>query len=325
MDKKTLALTLVAAVVVTGIGVSINQSQQGTADLNNPLVLPELTDNAGALNAIKIESAGNVLVVDSQKQQDQWVINNLGGYTANTEQLSALIKALKDARKVEAKTTKPTLFHHLGLRDISDPESKAVLVSLSGADKQYQLLVGDDAKSGTGQYVRLAGDNQTWLIDKAIAKPDKAEDWVNSKLFDFVQDDIQSIKLSGQHEYILTKADKERENFELDVIPDTHKLKYDSVLDGIPRSISDLSFEQLMPAADWTTSLAGNSQTLAVTLFDDKQVTLILAKVDDKHYAHLKGDNPLWAQWVYQISEYNYNQLVKDKVEFFDADDADGG
>ncbi|MFT4928315.1 MAG: hypothetical protein ACI8WB_004434 [Phenylobacterium sp.] len=333
MDKKTLSLTLLAGVVVGGIGIAISQSQQGTVDLDNPLVLPELAAKASELNHIRIESAGNQLVVDSEKQQDKWVINNLGGYHADTVQLAKLINALKDAHKVEAKTSKPTLFHHLGVRDLTDAQSKAVLISLStGGDKEYQLLVGDDAKNGKGQYVRLVGDNQTWLIDKTITKPEKAVDWVDSKLFDFTLEDIRSVKLSGQHEYIVSKADKDKDNFELDAIADTHQLKYDSVLDALPRGIASMSFEQLMPAADWKTSLAGNSQTLVVTLFAgesadeaegeskgvDKQITLILAKADDKHYAHLKGDNPLWANWVYEISENTYSQLVKDKEAFLD-------
>ena len=319
MDKKAFTLTLAAALVVTAIGVSINQSQQGSADLDNPLLLAGLADGAASLAQIKIEASGNKLIVDSKKQQDKWVIDNLGAYTADTAQLASLINALKDAHKVEAKTAKPALFHHLGLRDISDPQSQAVLVSLSGGGKTYQLLVGNNAKSGKGQYVRLMGDNQTWLIDQQITKPEKAEDWINTKLFDFTLADVQSVSLSGKHSYVLTKADKTAQAFELGSIPQTHKLKYDSILDALPRSIATLSFEQLMPVADWQTSIAADSQTLDVQLFDETQVKLILASVADKYYAHIKGDNALWNNWVYEISEYSYNQLVKDKVAFFDV------
>jgi hypothetical protein len=318
MDRKTLLLTLLAAVVVSGVGVCLNLSQQGSADLNNPLVLPELADKAGELTHIRIEAAGNRLIVDSKKQQDKWVIDNLGGYDADIGQLSRLINALKDAHKVEQKTAKPALFHHLGLRDISDPQSQALLISLSGEDGEHQLLIGSNAKNGDGQYVRVVGENQTWLIDQTIEKPQKAVDWVKTTLFDFTLEDIQSVALTGQQIYNLSKADKEQPYFTLDSIPATHKLKYESILDAIPRNISTLDFEQITPIADWSASISENSQTLAVKLFDEREVKLTLVKVDDKHYGHIKGDNPLWSQWVYQISEYAYEQLVKDKVEFLD-------
>ncbi|MCJ8272627.1 MAG: DUF4340 domain-containing protein [Psychrosphaera sp.] len=181
MDKKTLLITLCAASVVTAIGVNITASQQGKVDMDSPLVLPELLANAGSLEHIKIESGGNTLLVESHKEGDKWVIDNLGNYDADTAKLSGLIKALKNARKVEGKTAKPANFHHLGLRDISEEHSKAVLVSVSGAGKDYKLLVGNSAKAGSGQYVRLNGENQTWLINLAIEKPEKAEDWVNTK------------------------------------------------------------------------------------------------------------------------------------------------
>lgn len=319
MDSKTLLMTLGAAAVVTAIGVGISTSEQAPATLDSPLVLPELVANAGVVDHIKIESAGNTLLVESHKEGDKWVIDNLGNYDADTTKLSDLIKALKDARKVEQKTAKPANFYHLGLRDISDENSKAVLVSVSGGGKDYKLLVGNAAKAGTGQYVRLFDQNQTWLINKEISKPDKAEDWVNTKLFDFELEDIQSVNLSGKHQYALSKADKEKTNFSIDSVPETHKLKYDSIVDSIPRNISNLKFEQLTPVTDFKASEGGESQTMAVKLFEGEgEIGLTVSKAEDKYYAQLAGSNPLWQQWVYQISEYSYNQLVKDKMDYFD-------
>jgi hypothetical protein len=317
MDKKTLLLTLGAAAVVTVVGIGISNSQKAQVDLDSPLVLPDLVKTATSLNKIKIESAGNKLLISSHKEADKWVIDNLGNYDADTEKLSTLITALKNARKVEGKTAKPDKFHHLGLRDISDAESKAVLITVAGEGKEFKLLVGNSAKAGTGQYVRLAGESQTWLINKAISKPEKAEDWVNTKLFDFELDDIQSVALTGKHEYALTKADKEAKNFSFDKVPETYKLKYDSVVDSIARSIVNLKFEALVPMSEHTAT--PDSQKLAVKLFEqDTQITLRVSKAGEKYYAKLTGANPLWQDWAYEISEYNFNQLVKDKADFLD-------
>ncbi len=319
MDNKALMLTLGAAVVVGGLGVSLYNAQQGTQELATGLLLPQLSDNATAVDRIKITSGGNTLVVESHKAGDKWVIDSLDGYSANVEPLSELINRLKDAKKIEAKTAKPEQFHHLGLRDISDEQSKAVMVTVSAGDKSYQVLLGDNAKQGSGQYVRLGGDNQSWLIDKAIDKPDKAEDWVETKLFDFEQKDIQMLKYSGQFSYELSKKDAEQENYSLTPIDAGYKLKYDSITSAAARSIASLKFEALTPQAqlnDFTPA-----QSIDVSFFDDKgQLTLQLAKVGDNHYLQLKGDNPLWQKWAYQIGEYQYNQLVKDPKDYLEED-----
>ena len=320
MNKNTLIMTLAAAGIVTAIGVGIKQSDQGQTDMGSDHLLPELAEKAQQVERIKIESAGNTLVVESHKTEAGWVIDNLGNYVADVDDLSGLLNALKDARKVEAKTAKPVNFHHLGLRSIDDAESKASLITLTAGGQSYKVLVGDPAKAGSGQYVRMADDNQTWLIDKGITKPEKAEDWVNDKLFDFAQKDIQSVTLSGKYNYALTKADAEASNFTLDSVPEDYKLKYDSIVDAVPRNVSNLRFEALTPAAQWVEPAEGEGQTLTVELFEsDKSITLATSKVEDKYYLKLSGDNPLWNDWIYQISEYNFNQLVKDKMDYLDA------
>lgn len=315
MNNKTLLVTLGAAVVIGGIGIGLYDSKKSSGDLQSPLILPELASVAANIEHIKLASAGNKLVVESHKDGGQWLIDNLGNYNADIGPLSTLINNLKDARKIEAKTAKPELFHHLGLRDISDGQSKAMLVSISGGGKEYKLLIGDSAKSGSGQYVRVAGENQTYLVDKSFNKPDKAEDWVKTKLFDFELTDIASVSLEGVQQYSLTKADKEQASFALSPIPQTHELKYESITDALPRSVANLGFEALVPMAQKAD--VASEQTIVVKLFDNPQtIELGLSKVEDKHYVTVKGDNPLWSQWAYELTDYNYNQLIKAKNDY---------
>lgn len=343
MNKKTLALTLGAAVVVSGVGVMMSNSNQPSAEFETAKVLPALAEQAGQLTRIKVEVAGNTLVVESHLADGKWLIDNLGNYTADTQKLSELINSLKDAKKVESKTAKPKLFHHLGVRDITNPESNATQVTLEVAGKSYQVLVGDSAKNGAGQYVRLAGDNQTWLIDQAIDKPENAQDWVDNKLFDFAIEAVKSVNLSGKFSYGLSKADKEQTNFALDNMPDTHQLKYDSIADGVPQALASLTFDDLVKLTDLPAF--SDTQTLSVTLFDNNStIDVVIGKhqtavagdekgedagelaneseaapeVESKYYAKLTGNNPLWQQWAYEISEYNYNQLAKDKTDLLD-------
>ncbi|MCJ8272628.1 MAG: hypothetical protein MJK04_24920 [Psychrosphaera sp.] len=128
------------------------------------------------------------------------------------------------------------------------------------------------------------------------------------------------MSLSGKYQYALSKADKEKANFTLDSVPATHKLKYDSIVDAVPRNLSSLKFEQLTAVADFKADEATDNQTITVKLFDgDSEIGVTVSKIEDQHYAQLTGSNPLWQQWVYQISEYSYNQLAKDKMDYFDV------
>lgn len=323
MDKKTLGFTLVAAVVVTAVGVTINQSNQGTVDLDSPLILPGLGADAATLNRVSIESAGNNLVVEGVMKDGKWVIGNLGDYSANTEKLSAVIEALKSARKVEAKTSKPEAFHHLGLRDLSDPQSIAALVTLTGSSGKHQILVGDKGKSGNGQYVRLVDDNQTWLIDKQIEKPGKAEDWIVRSMFDFGFDDIQSLKISGRYDYSLLKETQESKNFVVSPMPDNHEMKYASVADTPVRILGNMTFNALLPLDQWQDSWNASASKVTISLFDNKQTTMTLVRAgEEEHYVRVEGDNPLWQDWAYQISPHAHAQLVKDQMEFLDVKEA---
>jgi hypothetical protein len=78
-----------------------------------------------------------------------------------------------------------------------------------------------------------------------------------------------------------------------------------------------LRFDALKAAGE--VQMAEDAQHVSVKLFDkDAEIKLTLSKSDDKHYAKLTGENPLWNDWVYEISEYNFNQLVKDKMDYLD-------
>ena len=101
-----------------------------------------------------------------ERRAGAWVLPAKAGYPADRLRLSALLEALAEARKVEAKSANPKNHALLGLAERG--EGQALRLSLlRQSGEPLVLLVGKDAQHG-GSFVRRLGDPQAWLIDKRL-------------------------------------------------------------------------------------------------------------------------------------------------------------
>ena len=163
-------VTLAALAVVFFIAPADRPSSDVATDA---LLLPGLADQVNSVNRIEIVSAGNNTVATLQKGEQQWGVDQMGGYRADWSKIKALLAALAQARVVETKTDKPEYYSRLGVEDITAEDAGGVLVNFGSDAEMTGVLIGKQAQGRQGQYVRLhdaprsgcfAGDfqNRSW-------------------------------------------------------------------------------------------------------------------------------------------------------------------
>ena len=255
MQQKHILTLAGVGVLSLGLGLYLTQEQKGDSEFVQAPLLPRLAQHANGLSSIKVETAGNTLVVEALKKDGQWSVTNLDGYQADTQALGNLIQSLKDAELVEPKTQKAAFYERLGLRDISDEKTQATAVTLSGDGYSQRLLLGNLTRSGSGQYARLAEQAQSWLLNTRIDVPLSASEWIDNTPLTLGYDEIKQVQVQGEQAFRLHR-DEKAANFVLDQIPEGKKLQYESAANALARNLSQLSVEGVRGGSVLTKLLA---------------------------------------------------------------------
>ncbi|WP_211215089.1 DUF4340 domain-containing protein [Algicola sagamiensis] len=326
MKQKTVLGLIVVGAILGGTGLLLTKEKSGIEKLAHQQLYPTLNQASTDLTKLKITGANQALVVEAVKEGENWLITNLDNYPADKETLRKFVSTIKAAKKVEPKTAKKQYFEKLGLRDIQNPQSQGMQVDLyQGSEASPPILLGLNAKNGSGQYVRFAKEHQTWLIDKVIQRPEKPEDWIDNTPFHFALKDVKWVKSDS---FAITKL-SDKDKFVLDGMATGMKLKYDSVLDALPRNVADLNFDKIVKKEDKIWDNATSVNQLELGLFDGTRFQIKLFQTEDEkqlaQFALLtegsgdyKSQSQLWQKWGYELSNFNFSQLNKKKEDFIE-------
>ncbi|MBM7059864.1 DUF4340 domain-containing protein [Pseudomonas sp. UL073] len=250
MGRKSLVvLALIAALLAAGyFWLQRTPEAPPAASARAPL-LPSLQGRVAEVSAIEVDSPTQP-AVKLERQGANWVVPAKAGYPAAPSAVGALLRALVEARQVEAKTSNPQLHAQLGLAE--QGEQRATRISLALPDNPaLALLVGKPAQQGGGQLVRLLGDNQVWLIDKPISLPLEELQWLDRRVaaIDFAS--IQQIELRYANGQTLTvyRDKAEEPNFRVKQLPADTKVQFEAAANGMANLFGRLDFADAAPLA----------------------------------------------------------------------------
>jgi hypothetical protein len=317
MNKQHLVLGFIA-LIAAAVGVWL-QYEEAQAPLADNLLFTDLADNAAGIKQITISNNGGE-VLRAQLQDGQWLAimsDPSGSYPADETKLSGLVSALIQAKLSEAKTSKPENYQFLGVQSLQEQDSLATSVSVSGKDKNWQVLVGNQASNGLGNYVRLPEQAQSWLINQNIRLPLDKFDWLKQPILPFESAQISRISRVDMQTWEIEKV-ADGNGFALRDIPVERSLKYDSVLSGYVSSITELKFENIsMPNETFWRTLESIAK-FELRLETGESFSFELGKLKDKTYARFSAEDSqaLWSDWYYQISSFSEQQLNKSLEDF---------
>ncbi|MGI3131496.1 DUF4340 domain-containing protein [Halopseudomonas pachastrellae] len=170
MRKIILIALALVAVALVAVALQVRNSDR-VADLESRPLLDQ-AQQAALADAQQLTLARGELQVVLQREGNDWTVANRDQYPLQRARLAALLLALREARVLEAKTSNPDYHARLGLAT-----DAALQVSVGTGESTFGVLFGNPV--GSDQLVRMAGDDQVWLINRALNMSVNAQDWLD--------------------------------------------------------------------------------------------------------------------------------------------------
>lgn len=317
--KGLIALGVIVLLCVLGYLALQRSQQQSTAQVEQGLWLAAEQGYLGSLQALEIESPGQP-PVRIERHGEAWVVPAKADYPAAPQPLADLLRGLREARIVEAKTANPQWHARLGLAEQGGAGEQAQRIKLHfEGHPELDLLLGKPSQQGVGQLVRRAGENQVWLIDQTLQLPTRELDWLDRRITDIPFTSIARLALrhaDGQT-LTLTRADAKQYNFAVEELRKDQKLSFEGAANGVATLFSNLQFADAAPLAQVGFKQAPVLQ-LSLSGFDGQKLQGALYKqgdaywlVLDKHEGFKEGEISARPDWAYRLEPDQAQRLTK--------------
>jgi len=328
-----LAGATVVLVIVAIVAIGRRDGASAPAELNR-LVLPDLGTKMRDLAWIRL-SHGDAKT-DFAEVGGQWTVVEKGNYPAAAAKVRQMLLGLADLTLVEPKTARPELFSRLGLDDPKTGNSTLVRLQDRTGATVAELIVGrqryDRFGGGNdGLYVRLPGENRTWLARGSLNVSGEALDWLDRHILDLPQQRVASVQLTDETGTTLTlKRTAADAPFAVEGAPDGTKFRPPPVVAEPAGALHDLEFVDVKPATDLAMPEQGVAKAVYST-FDGLTVTVRLLHRDDADWvaiagagdgpaaAEAKGLNDRLARWGYAIPATQANTMRRKLADFVES------
>lgn len=184
---KPVRLIGLAALAIALVGVAVWFGRDGVPQEQSPsqgLLWPELEGPAAQVDRLEFRSAGDELVEALERREGRWRVAGRDGWWADAGRVEVLLRDLKRARRLEAKTAMPERHGLLGVADIASAEATGTAVDITLGSTTRRLLVGHANPHSSGRFVRFADEPQAWLVDVALELPADPRQWLDRELLD---------------------------------------------------------------------------------------------------------------------------------------------
>jgi hypothetical protein len=347
MSKRTVTILGAALVVLLALVIF---GQRGSAPVSGGSALvPDLAAALGDVERVTVVKANGETVATLEKRPDNWVVADKHGYVANAAKLRQALTAIAEARILEQKTANPELYARLGVEDLTAANAAGVSVALTAAGRELPTIILGNAEGSKYRYARLAGEAQSYLIDRNPDVPRAAAQWLDSLIVDVRGDRVREVTIThGDGEVVrLSKASPELANFEVAGVPAGRELSYPGVANVIGNALRELNLEDVEPAsapADKPTTVefrtfdglvvhitgSKNSDTSWITLeasVDAAQATPPPAAAEGAAATAPAADpnaeaariNAKVGGWRYKIAGYQYDQMTRRMADLLKA------
>lgn len=282
MNSKKLVILSVVALLAVVIGVWLASERTTSDTRENAALYPDLAKNLDKADAVRIFTAGDKLAVEIARKDSEWRVSQRNDYPADEPKVRKLLVSLADAKLREQKTSNAENYTALGVEDVSGEKASGVRIEIGGVEPAVNLIVGKRGPGLESQYVRRAGEAQSWLIDADIDKSSSPQDWLRKSILDVGADRIQSatIQTGNAKPYSATKNSRADADFAVSGIPKGKELSSPSAANSLATALSNLTLSDVQPAASDTKPAAHATYRT----FDGLVVELDGWSRDDKYY-----------------------------------------
>jgi hypothetical protein len=291
MTPRRLLILGIVAVLAIGGGLWLAQRQSATPASAYGLVYPELKKQLDSVNAVRIYKAGDVRAVEIARKdpadQSTWGVSERAGYPVDAAKLRKLLLAIADAKIFEQKTSDPAHYKSLGVEDTTAADATSVRIELAGTAPPVNLIVGKQGIGAQSQYVRRAGEADSWLVSTSIDSAATPDAWLEKDVIDVGADRIQSAAITpaGAKTYTAAKKTRADADFGVDGVPKGKELSAPSAANSFATALVGTTLADVQPAGAMTS--APNAHATYKT-FDGLVADIDGWAHDDKHYIAIR-------------------------------------
>ena len=284
------------------------------------LVFPDLIDQINDVREIRIKSFRNSFSLTLQ--DSVWQVSQFDNYPARPSTVSNFLIGFAQMRYIEPKTSNPDKFAALDLAGIEIENSLSTQIDLLTQDNRMlaSLLVGKRRQSVrnvllTEFHVREPHADQTWLVESGLTIPAQAIDWIDTELLNLdVQVDQVTIESPTNQPIRVRRDPQDSENFLLEDIPESHKIRYQFQLNEIGEIFRRLNFEDVKRVSDWDSRITVTARTTNNLLVSAEfgagellNFVLFTAQAMENSTPEVvemaESLNNIWSGWMYRVSD----------------------
>jgi hypothetical protein len=288
MTSRRLLILGIAAllIIVAGVWLAGREGSTGTSAGTSALY-PGLKEQLNAVNAVRLYKAGDARVVELVRKDDGWKVSERGSYPADEGKVRKLLIAIADAKTAEQKTADPQQYAKLGVEDTKATGATSLRIELVGTQKPVDLIVGKQAVGARANYVRRAGEPQSWLIDTTIDTSATPDAWLRKDIIDVSADRVQSatVSVKGGKPYTAAKSARAEQNFAVTGLPKGKSLSAPTAANSVAMALAALSLADVKPASAFQSTPPAARATFKT--FDGLVVDVDGWIQDQKHYVAL--------------------------------------
>jgi hypothetical protein len=255
MNAKTLYTLIAVAVLALIAAFAINRAnrpESDVADQAKPL-LPQLHGHVNDVSAITLTGADNKVLATLKRGSDGWSVAEKSGYPADLAKVREFLLKLDAATLLEVKTSNPKHYADLGVADVNDKDAKGILVDIAGLAQPLKLIVGNfNGAGGGGTFVRMQGQEQSWLAKGNLSIAKTIADWEKRDLADIAANRLKAVTLTNPDGKVL-KVYKEQSgdsNFKIADVPKGRETSSEFAANGLGSTLAGLKADDVFAAKD---------------------------------------------------------------------------
>lgn len=210
MNSTQKAVVVIGGIAV-GLAVVAVASRSGSSSIGagGSIVYPGLEDAVGSAQTIRITRGSDELRL-TKNSDGAWVLPDYASYPANIATIRPVVDGLIALEQVEPKTASAARHGALGLVAPEDEGTATRIEMLDGAGEALvDVLYGDadPTRPRDRGFIRLTGDDQTWLAERPAPPAPDYRQWVNSTVVTMPTGRIQSVSVdrSGEERYVVSR------------------------------------------------------------------------------------------------------------------------
>ena len=206
-------------------------------------------------------------------------------YEADSSQIQDLLLKLYQTKLGDLVTN--NVSHHKRFKLVSAPENvekwdkdlygESVTLLKGDGTIILSILIGNNRKSGQGQYIRYSGSNKVFLIPERLNINTNSNDWLDKKLLELEEKDVKNIKIKSNSEL---KLNINRKTFKDPwLTKNGNDIPSDEKIQNVLDKLSSLSFSKIIERQiNNEKELNPSEDTLFITLFDGRLFTIKIIK-----------------------------------------------